>query len=208
MKKKQVTIVTIPLVYYHGALYWGLFDQHKGPVRDHLRRHPTGGKQIPFAFKQAIESGDEILVIVDDKFTFEKAKGLPVPNEDAVISFLDEHPLPQVWFESLMDCDAWTRVVMPPVYLVCTPYSFSEKLLLSHSNNEHGLPGECANEWTDLLLYLAKEGYESIVAYIPKACMLGICYATPYAREAGIWRRPIHLNFTSKDNVVLTFEHD
>jgi hypothetical protein len=173
-----------------------------------LLNHPTGGKQIPFAFKQAMESGDEILFIVDDKFTFEKGRELPLPDADAVVAFLDEHPLPQAWFESLMERDAWTRVVEPPVYLVCTPYSFSEKLLLSHANDGYGLQGECANEWTDLLAYLQKEGYESIVAYIPKACARGICYATPFAQEAGIWKHPIHVNFTDKDNVISTLEQD
>lgn len=203
---KQVTIVTIPLACYHAILYWCLYNQYTGKIREDLLNRPTGGKQIPFAFEQALRAEGDILIFVDDKFHFERDKHGNIPTEVEVKEFTEKYALPQAWLDTLTKDGMMSRIVVPPSHLACTPYSFSEKMILAHSNGEHGLPGECANEWTVLLEYLQGQGYEAIHAYIPRACAKGICYATPYAQEAGIWTKPISIGFTDKDNVSFEYK--
>lgn len=202
---KQVTIVTIPLVYYHEILYWCLYNEHVGKIREELRNRPTGGKQIPFAFEKALESKDDILVIVDDKFNFERDKHGKIPTETEVNGLIQQYPLPKTWLDALSNNNAISRIVVPPKHFACTPYSFSEKMILAESKGAYGLPGECANEWTVLLEYLQEQEYGTINAYIPKACAKGVCYATPYAQESGIWTKPITISFTDKDNISSTY---
>ncbi len=77
---------------------------------------------------------------------------------------------------------------------------------MRQSGDVYGLPGECANEWTRLLDFLEKVGYEKVLAYIPNVCAKGICYATPYARESGIFTKPITICFTQKATVVSEYK--
>ena len=203
--KKQVTIVTIPLVYYHEQIYWGLYTEHTGKIRNHILCHPTAGKQVPFAFAQWLSSEDAILIAVDDKFNFERSKDEDnVPLDAEVSDFLRTTPLPHSWLERIVRLG---DIAVPPNEFACgeREYAFSEKKLFHHARHQHGLPGECANEWTHLLAYLEKAGYEKITAYIPKVCAKGICYATPYAQESGIWKNPITIGFT--DNTGVVFEY-
>ncbi len=191
---RKVSIITIPLVFYHSRFYWGLFEKHTGKVREHLLNHPTGGKQISFAFNKAVESGDDILILVDDKFGFEKNQNRIVPESD-LEDFLKTNPLPDSWVKKLIKI----HVIKPEKDFSLTKFSFSEKKLLEKSDGS--LPGECANEWLTLLEYLNKQGYEKINAYVPSLCAKGICYATPYAMENGVWEKPITLSFTYKDTI-------
>ncbi len=189
-----VVVITIPLVAYHDTIYWGLYEEHTGKVRNHLLCHPTAGKQISFAFKRAIEKNAKIILVADDKFNLEK-KTNDDPLESDLVPFLVEYPLPKSWSEYT------DRFIAPPEEFYLTQFSFSEKKLLKNSKHEFGLSGDCANEWTKLLEWLENEGYEKVEAYIPKACSKGICYATPYAKESGIYTKPLEIFFTSGSKI-------
>ena len=204
--EKQVTIVTVPLVCYHAQLYWCLYTEHTGRIRSELLKRPTGGKQVPFAFEKALNATGDILIVVDDKFNFERDRNLNMPLESQVKELMQKNPLPQTWLKALYEHDALARMVVPPKRFACTHYSFSENLLLAHSKADQGLPGECATEWALLLGHLEREGYDAVHAYVPKVCAPGICYATPYAQEAGIWTKPIRIEFTQKETVSFEYK--
>lgn len=194
MKPNTVTIITIPLVYYHEEIYWGIYEEHHGKTRNEIRCRPTAGRQVSFAYNEALSTQNDILLAVDDKFTIEKAK-----NEDPLDvdlnEFLSKHPLPDSWVSNS------ERFVCPPEEFKLTNFSFSERKLLKNSKNEYGLSGDCANEWSRLLSWLESQGYETVEAYFPKVCAKGICYATPYAKEAGIYTKPLEIYFTHGDKI-------
>ncbi len=196
--QKKVTIVTIPLVAYHEQIYWGLYEEHTGRVRKHIRQRANAGRQVSFSFSQALAGDGDILIATDDKFNYEHENGARPSDRDYEL-FVALHSMPIPWLDALASNDV-SRLVIPPADLACGAFTFSERKLLAKSQGEYGLPSECANEWVYLLDQLSKR-YESIQAYIPKVCAKGICYATPYAKEGGIWTKPITISFTDKANV-------
>ena len=95
-KSLSATIITIPLVYYRENLYWGLYTEYSGKVRNEILSRKTAGKQIAFAFNQAILSSDDIVIVADDKFNFEKSLCKDdTPPENELRGFLLENPLPR-----------------------------------------------------------------------------------------------------------------
>lgn len=202
--KKHLTIVTITLAYYHEILYWCLYTEHQGKIREDLLNRPTGGKQIPFAFEKALEMDGDILIITDDKFGFEKKNNKGIPADEEIKSLLKNQPLPKTWLQKLEPNGGMSRIIVPPPHLACGAFSFSEKLLYTESKKDYDLHmGECANEWTFLVERLEKEGYEKIHAFVPLVCAKGICFSTSYAtKEAGILTKPITIDFTERDGIT------
>ena len=205
MSNKIVNIITIPLVCYHTELFWGLYTEQHGKAREEIKSRGNAGKQVPYSFSQGLKEDGDILFAVDDKFNFERTND-DDPTEIEVSAFLSRSALPKSWIDDLSAHDAMKRIVTPPDHLMASTLSFSEKKLYAHSRREYGLPGECANEWAYLLEYLQQSGYEKIRAYIPKMCSKGICYATPYAHDSGIWENPICINFTDNNGVYSVYE--
>jgi hypothetical protein len=195
----SVTIVTIPLVYYHENLYWGLYTEYRGKIRKEILSRQAAGKQIPFAFDRAILGTDDILIITDDKFNFEVSLDKDnIPSNNELVNFLIENPLPESWTAELKNKNLLSRIVKPPIDFECSKYTFSEKKLYLKSRHKYSMPGECANEWTGLMKYLDNLGYSEINAYVPKVCADGICYSTPFIKENEIFKNPINIKFTDK----------
>ena len=203
MKSKGISIITIPLVYYHEKIYWGLYTMYTGKVKNNLRHQANAGKQIPFAFEEAIKRGNDIVIVVDDKFNQERMRNEdPLQNE--VFDFLQKETLPKPWLERINSLSILSKIVKPPEVLSCTKLTFSEKKLFTIGRKQHGLVGECACEWLEMLSWIKTQGYESVEAYIPKVCFNGICYATPIAQGSNIYPAPIEICFT--DNSLNTTE--
>lgn len=189
--KKSISIVTIPIVYYHDSLYWGLYTLYTGKVRQKIRRHPAGGRQIAEAFKNALENDGDILIIADDKFNFEQRNGDELPSSNEIKEFVMECPLP--FFEEEKD-----RILIPPEHL-SFGCAVSEKKLYAASRHTFGFPGECANEWSGIVEFLRNSGYEKVHAYIPKICMKGVCYSNSFLLEKGL---SVNIKFNFTENAT------
>ena len=195
MQNKKVIVITIPLVCNHGKIYWGLYTQYTGKIKNRIRFRSNAGPQVIFAFEEALKSDADILVVIDDKFNKERLTNED-PSEKEIDDFFQNEPLPKIWLDVLGSANALSRIINPPKELEGSTLGFSERKTYAIGRNEYGLPGECDNTWTKILSHIEDIGYESVCAYIPKVCFKSMCYATPYAQDSGVYAAPIKIVFT------------
>jgi len=66
MKNKSVTVVSIPLVCYHGEILWGIYQDYSGRRRQEIKWRSIAGKQVLESFIVAIQRKTDVAFVVDE----------------------------------------------------------------------------------------------------------------------------------------------
>ena len=201
-ESKIVNVITVPIVCFKGEILWGVMDMYGGKKRDHVRNFPSGGQQILETLMRVLDQDSYILIVADDKFNRERLKDEDPTREDFE-NFLKAQPLPSLFMKLIEGKNAFTRLVVPPSNIACTPYSFSEAKLFKAGKKTLGYMGsECANEWVYLMDWIdSLPAYESIKAYIPLVCEKGVCLANWFLTLESFrkkFTKPFEVLFTNK----------